>query len=181
MLRIVIVAFICLAPVCAGAADARLKLPSFAALERKAKESVDITIGAFPLRMVGRLMSGDDPESAALKRMVIGLQAIVVRSYTFDSDQAYSKADVDAVRTQLSNPLWNRLATVRNKKDNDDVDIFIAYEGDKIAGLAIIASGPREFSIVNIVGEVGIEQVAALQKQFNLPQSGATRMVVPLL
>jgi len=174
--RFAIVVFVCLASACAVAADARLVLPSFAGLERKSIESVDITIGAFPLHLIGRVLdSSDDPDSVAVRKLVKGIKTIIVRSYKFDADNVYSKADVDSVRSQLSGPGWSQLAKVRDKKDNQDVDVFVAYDHDKVVGLAIVASHPREFSIVNIIGEVDLEQVATLEKQFGLPRTAASR------
>jgi hypothetical protein len=67
---------------------------------------------------------------------------------------------------------------VRDKDKHEDVDVYIAYDRDKVVGLAIVASEPREFSIVNIVGAVEFEDVATLQKHLALPKNGATRFAM---
>ena len=43
-------------------------------------------------------------------------------------------------------------------------------EGDKVQGLAIIASEPREFAIVNIVGSIDLEKLHELEGNFGVPE-----------
>src|ERR1700722_14857055 len=79
-----------LVPSLAGAApNPRLVLPEFSALAQKAKESVHITLDSSLLAMAGRFLDGNDPQDAATKEVLKGLQGIYVRSYTFDQDAAY--------------------------------------------------------------------------------------------
>jgi hypothetical protein len=125
-----------------------------------------------PLGIAGWLMGDDDPESAEMKQLIKGLKSVRVRSYQFDSDFVYSKADLDQVRSQLSGKGWSQLVQVRNRKDNEDVDIYVALDNDKVTGFAIVATEPREFTILNIVGSIELEQVARLQKHFDLQVTG---------
>jgi len=92
-----------------AAPNPRLVLPEFSTLAQKATESVTITLDAALLAMAGRFLDGNDPQDAATKEILKGLQGIYVRSYTFDRDSAYHQADIDAVRNQLSAPGWSRL------------------------------------------------------------------------
>ncbi len=43
-------------------------------------------------------------------------------------------------------------------------------EGGKAQGLAIIASEPREFAIVNIVGSIDLEKLHELEGNFGVPE-----------
>ena len=92
-----------------------------------------------------------------------------MRHYTFDSDYAYPKGDIDGVRRQLNAPGWSRIVEARSKKDNTNVDVFVLIDGEKAQGLAIIASEPREFTIVNIVGNIDLEQLHDLEGNFGVP------------
>lgn len=40
----------------------------------------------------------------------------------------------------------------------------------KIAGLVVIAAEPREFTIVNIVGPIDLDQLSSLGGQFGIPK-----------
>ena len=157
-----------LALVLTGPAFAQVKgqllIPEFAALEKKASETVNVTLDGNILGMGCRFLNADDPEEAAAKKVCTSLTGIYVRHYSFESDYAYPKGDIDGVRRQLSGPGWSRIVEARSKKENTDVDVFILIANDKAQGLAVIASEPREFTIVNIVGNIELDQLHDLNR-----------------
>jgi hypothetical protein len=163
-------------PILAAAQSPQLNLPSFTALQQKATESVDITIGSLALGLMSALMDEHDRDSADIKKVVKGLKSVQVRNYQFDSDFAYSKADIDVVRAQLSTPGWTQLAQVHDRKKNEDVDVYVALDNHKVTGFAVIASEPRAFTIVNIVGAVDLAQVVSLQQHLGIPASALAQM-----
>ena len=120
--------------------------------------------------MAGRFMNGNDPQDAATREILKGLQGIYIRSYTFDKDAAYQQADIDAVRSQLSAPGWNRLVETRSRKSQANVDIYIMVTNNQATGLALIASEPRQFTIVNIVGAIDLDKLHKLEGQFGVPK-----------
>jgi hypothetical protein len=163
--------FALLAPALAWAGPSpRLVLPEFSALAQKATESVTITLDAALLAMAGRFMNGNDPQDAATRDILKGLQGIYIRSYTFDKDAAYQQADIDAVRNQLSAPGWNRLVETRSRKSQANVDIYIMVANNQATGLALIASEPRQFTIVNIIGAIDLDKLHKLEGQFGVPK-----------
>jgi hypothetical protein len=151
-------------------ADPKLLLPEFDGLADKAAESVTITLDTALLGMAAKFLDPNNPEDAAAKEVLSGLQGIYVKSYTFDDDFVYPKADVDRVRKQLSTPGWSRLVEVRSRKEQANVDIYISVAGNKALGLAIIATEPREFTIVNIVGSVDLDKLHKLEGKFGVPK-----------
>jgi hypothetical protein len=153
-----------------AAANPRLIIPSFDGLARKASESVTITLDTAMLGLAGRFLDGNDPQDAATKDILKGLQGIYVRSYTFDKDSSYDRSDLDAVRSQLSAPGWSRLMQTRSSKSHSDVDIYIMIENNQAVGLALIASEPRQFTIVNIVGAIDLDKLHKLEGQFGVPK-----------
>jgi hypothetical protein len=169
-----ILALCCPLMLCVGAsafaADGQLKLPNFDALADKASESVSITLDPALLGIAARFLDPAKPEDAAVREAITGLKGIYVRSYKFDADFAYPKADVDLVRKQLGAPGWQRLVEVRSRKEQQNVDIYILVEKERANGLAIIASEPREFTIVNIVGSIDMRKLHELEGQFGIPK-----------
>lgn len=157
---------------CAGLAFAepRLSIPEFAGLETRASEAVTITMDTALLALAAKFLSEDNPEDAAIKEVLGGIKGIYVRSYTFDNPFEYKKDDVDAVRKQLAAPGWSRLMEVRSRKEQKDVDIYISLDGERANGLALIASEPLEFTIVNIVGSVDLEKLRKLEGKFGVPK-----------
>jgi predicted nucleotidyltransferase len=94
-----------------------------------------------------------------------------VRNYQFAADFTYSKDDIDSVRSQLSGPAWTQLMQIHDQKKHEDVGVYVAMDNHKVTGFAVLASEPREFTIVNIVGAVDLEKMADLQKQLGLPDA----------
>jgi hypothetical protein len=148
----------------------QLQLPDFTALTDKASESVTVKLDSNLLGLATRWLNSQDPEQAKVKKLASSLTGIYVRHFTFDTDYAYPKGDIDTVRRQLNAPGWSQIVGARSKKEHTDVDVFVLISGDKARGLAIIASEPREFTIVNIVGNIDLEQLHELEGNFGVPE-----------
>lgn len=162
-----------------AAQGARLKLPDLSQLANKASESVDISLDPALLGLASRFMDVDDAQDKAAKDLIAGLQGVYVKSFEFDAPNSYSKADVDAVRQQLSAPGWSRLVGVRSKRDATDVDIFVWMTGNAPGGLAIVASEPRKLTIVNIIGAIDLDRLQQLDGQFGIPKLELERKPKP--
>jgi hypothetical protein len=171
--RTLATALACLAlPILATAQDAQLKLPSFADLKDKAIKSIDITVDSSVLGLMSWTMDNDDKEMVELQKTLMGLKSVQIRSYRFTTDFAYSRADVDAVQSQLSGPGWSPMIKVHDRHENEDVDIYLALDKQIVKGLAIIAANRREFTILNIVGSVPLEQIEKLRQTFGVQGGG---------
>lgn len=158
------------ASVALAAPPALLNLPDFDALAGKAAESVNISLDPALLGLAAGFLDSSDPEDAATKELIAGLKGIYVRSYTFDRDFAYPSAQVELVRKQLAAPGWQRLVQVNSTKDHTHVDIYVSVDRGVANGLAIIASEPREFTIVNIVGSIDLAKLHRLEGKFGIPK-----------
>jgi hypothetical protein len=143
----------------------QLLLPEFAALADKASEVVNVTLDHKLLGLGCRFLNGQTPEEIQARQMCTSLRGIYVRHFTFDTDFAYPKADIDRIRRQLSAPGWSQIVGAKSKKENTDVDVFVLIDGEKAAGLSIIASQPREFTIVNVVGSIDLEKLHNLKNR----------------
>ena len=155
-----------------AAPKGQLLIPEFSALADKASETVTVTLDSNLLGIAARFLSNEDPEQAKAKKLVSSLSGVYVQHFTFETDYAYPKGDIDRVRKQLDAPGWSRIVEARSKKENTNVDVFLLLSGDKVQGLAVIASEPREFTIVNIVGNIDLEQLHDLEGNFSIPKLG---------
>jgi hypothetical protein len=167
---LLILAALALVRTASAAPPGPLKLPNFDSLADKAAQTVDITLDANLLGLATGFLDSSKPEDAAAKEAIRGLKGIYVRSYTFDKDFAYPEADVDMVRKQLTAPGWQKLVVVRDTHEHSNVDIYICVDEGRASGLAIIASKPRAFTIVNIVGAIDLQKLHALEGKFGIPQ-----------
>jgi uncharacterized protein DUF4252 len=149
-----------------NAAGPELRIPDFQHLHSRARDSVDITLDGFLLRLAQKFAADDDEDAQILR----DIKSVRVRNYEFDSDDAYSRADVDSVRKQLTGPGWSALATVHKREPREDVDVFLNTDNGKILGLAVIASEARSFTIVNIVGNIDFDKLARISGELGIPK-----------
>jgi hypothetical protein len=154
----------------AAAPDVQLTMPNFDSLAAKASDSVSISLDSSLLGIAAAFLDSSKPEDAAAKDLISGLKGIYVKSYTFDKDFAYPSAEVEMLRKQLAAPLWQRLVGVRSHKEHANVDIYMAVNQNNANGLVIIASEPREFTVVNIVGSIDLQKLRRLEGKFGIPK-----------
>ena len=168
-------------PLVASAQSPELKIPTFSDLDHKAVNSVNVTLDSALLGLADHFLDGNDPKTEQLKKTLGGVKSVQVRSFQFDSDFVYSKADVDSVRSQLTGPGWSRLVQVHDRNKKEDVDVYLAMDKHVVTGVAIITSDPRKFTIVNVVGTLDMDQVTQLQKAFAATdgQNGRTAFQTP--
>jgi hypothetical protein len=173
-MRFVVGAFVWLLSLSSLAAPTgKLNLPAFNDLRRNAAESVDISLGSLPLHLARAF--ADSQVDAQTKDLLKTVQGVYVRSYEFDSDFAYPLATIEQIRAQLSREGWSPLVQVK-EKDQRNVDISVALDGDQVRGVAIVATEPREFTIVNIVGAIDVKRIGQLQEQLGLPKIAAAML-----
>lgn len=141
----------------------RVTLSGLEKLQSAASETVDVSLDAGLLALAARFMDAGDREAAGVKEMLSGLQGVYVRSFEFGADGAFGPAEVDAIRRQLSAPGWSRMAGVRSRKENADVDVYLWLDGSRVGGLGILATEPRRFTVVNIVGSIDLDHLRRLE------------------
>jgi hypothetical protein len=88
------------------------------------------------------------------------ITGIYVKSVQFGVPDAYSDADVEAIRNQVSGPGWARVVGVRGKREL--TEIYFWKQRDTNGGMVVIAAQPNELTVVNIVGRIDLASLAAL-------------------
>jgi hypothetical protein len=159
-------AFVSLA---AQAQEVRLQLGPLDKLEARAADSVDVTLDGKLLQLAGMFLNRKDPKEAAIKELIAGLKGVYVKAFQFDKEGEYTSADVDSIRTQLRSPGWARMVGVKSKKEGENVDVYMLMAGDQIGGIAVIATDPKQFTVVNIVGTIDLEKLVQLSGKFGIP------------
>ena len=153
------------------AQNARLELKNLEKLSSKASEVHDITLDGAMLQLASKFMNAaDDPDAAQVKDIVKDLKGIYVKNFEFDQPNQYSQADVQAIRAQLTGPGWQRIVESRSEHAREHDEIYVMKQGKDITGLAILVAEPTELTVVNIVGPIDINKLAALQGNFGIPR-----------
>jgi Domain of unknown function (DUF4252) len=161
-------------PLLACSQGPELRLPSSPDFGQPVTETVNITLGALPMKFVASLMGGDEgdgSDNAALGKTLAGVKSVQIRSYRFESDYACPEADLGSLRSQLAAPGWTRLVEAQ-RRDKGNVAVYLALDDHVVRGLAILACQPREFTIVNVVGTIDVDQVARLRHSFTAGTTG---------
>ena len=161
----------------AQAQSARLEISHLEKLADKAEEVVDVNIDGALLQLAAKFMSNKrDPEEAAAKDFIQHLKGIYVKVFEFDKDGEYSLSDVEEIRKQLHSPEWQRTVEVRSKRGGDNAEVYLmtgtGNGPDAIQGLAIICAEPKELTVVNIVGPIDLDKLAALDGEMGMPRLG---------
>jgi len=166
------VVLILLATVCSAAIaqDARLEIRNLDRLAGKAAEVVEVSLDEKLLQLAAKFLNSNNPDEAKVKELVSGLKGVYVRVFEFDKPGEYAASDIDALRSQLNSQAWTKIVGVRSKRDGQNVDVHLKYQGNNILGLTIIATEPKELTFVNIVGPIDLEKLSQLEGQFGIPK-----------
>lgn len=152
-----------------GAWAQELKMPvDLDKLAAKASETTEVTLNQHTLQLAAKFMNDEDDAEA--RELVKKLKGIYVRSFEFEAPGEYSEADVEAVRSQLKAPVWEKIVGVRSKRDGENAEIYFkADNNNQIAGLVIIAADPKELTIVHIDGPLDPSDLDKLGGDFGVP------------
>ncbi len=162
-------AIVGLLAVAAPARCQQLQLPDLSTLTPLAADVVDLSIDQSLLGLASGFLSGEG-DDREVKALIGGLKGIYVKSLQFDRDGVFDAAVLEQLRGQLSSGNWSRLVTARSAKDRSDVGVYLwRQNGGRPGGLAVLTSGPRQLTIVNIVGTIDLEQLQKLQGKFGVP------------
>lgn len=139
-------------------------------LAPKASNTVDVQLSENLLQFAAKFLDGKDPEEAQVKKLLMGITGIYVKSYQFKTAGVWAPADLERIRTQLRAPLWGRIVGVTNTEDGSNAEVFVRSENQKMTGVAILVSDPKEVTVVNIVGHIDLASLADLGGHFGIPK-----------
>jgi len=150
--------------------DAKLQLANLDKLSEKAARVTDVTLDGSLLQFAVNLIEkvdAEDKDVDQLKSIVKNLKGIYIKSFEFDEASQYSKADIDAIRSQLTSPRWTKIVQSIEKRHNEYDEIYLLKNGDRVAGVVILVAEARELTVVNLVGEVPVDKVASLERHLS--------------
>ncbi len=130
---------------------------------------MDVNIDERLMQLTARFLSNKEDDEAKVKEIINGLKGIYVKSFEFETEGQYTDADLEGIRSQLRNPAWNRIVNVNSKKEGS-VEVYLMQVGNQISGLAVLATEPKEITVVNIVGPVDLDKLSQLEGNFGIPE-----------
>ena len=173
---LILVLFVLAFAVTTRAQDARLNFERLDGLETRARDVVEVNIDGKLLDLAKRVTAKvNDADAKKAAQAISGLKGIYVRVYRFENENEYNMADVDALRSQLNAPGWEKLANVRSKRNDQKVDVYTMFSGDIMSGVAVVISETKSVALVNMIGPIDIELLTELSGKLNIPKIDIVR------
>jgi hypothetical protein len=125
--------------------------------------TVQISVGASLLSLVGSLSAEDDPEAAELFKKLNG-----VRVNVFETESMADGA-VDLVKDisdRLSKGGWESVVTVNSAEEQ--VRVFIKINEDLVDGITVMALEDDEAVFVNVIGNISPTELQKVMKNFDV-------------
>ncbi|HXH69203.1 MAG TPA: DUF4252 domain-containing protein [Pyrinomonadaceae bacterium] len=171
LLKFMLPAILLFAAVAANAQDARLNFEKLNGFGERARDVVEVNIDGKLLDLAKRVtVKTNDKDAKKIGQAISGLKGIYVRVFNFEQENEYDIADVEAIRSQLLSPGWEKLARVRSKKNNQKIDVFTMFSGDVMSGVAVVISESKSVALVNIIGTIDLDMLAELSGKLNIPK-----------
>lgn len=153
----------------ASAQEGRIETSQLEHLAAKASNTVDVSIDERLMQFAGKFLSRQDKDEASVKELIDGLKGVYVKSYEFETEGQYSPADLESIRSQLRGANWSKIVNVNNKKEGG-LEVYLMTQAGKNAGLALLATEPKEITIINIVGPIDLDKLSHLEGNFGIPE-----------
>src|SRR5687768_5086380 len=123
--KLLLLSLFLLTAISANGQNARLRFENLNYLEDKARDVVEVNIDGKLLELAKRVLTKvNDQDAKKVGQAIKGLEGIYVRVFNFENENEYQTADVEAIRAQLQNPGWQKLANVRSKRNNQKIDVY---------------------------------------------------------
>ena len=130
--------------------------------------TVEISLKAPLLNMVTNLIRSEDEQAADFISKLLRVTVNV-----FDRDGADLDAiasTMDGISADLDAQGWERVVRVRESEDHVDIFVRMSPDAEVIHGLAIMVVGNEETVMVNIVGDINGNDLAALGRRFDIDE-----------
>jgi Domain of unknown function (DUF4252) len=152
------------APALAQNAPSPLLLPPAVEKELSAKASdvTEVTLGKNMLGFAAKFMDKDG-DDAATRQLIQNLDGIYVREYEFDKEGQYSMDQIDQLRKTFATPEWSPIVHVRERKSEETTDVYMKMVNGESHGIFVLATEPKELTIVLILGPIRMEDLGRLQ------------------
>jgi hypothetical protein len=170
---------------CAAPLAAQSKLDfDFGPLAAKATDAIEVNLDGKLLEMASRFLNSGREDEREVKRLLNSLKGVYVRSFKFSQPGAYTPQDVEALRSRVRGSEWARVVDVRSSKPGgENAGVYINTDGAEVRGIMIIAAQPQELTVVNIQGNINVDQLRTLGGKLGIPKldipMGAVKGLAP--
>jgi hypothetical protein len=131
--------------------------------------TVQISVGASLLGLVGSLSASEDPEAAELFKRLNGVR---VNVYETESMADGAVALIKDVSARLGDLGWEAVVTVNSK--DEQVRVFMMINDDQVEGITVMAVEETEAVFVNVIGSINPEELGQVMENFDIDLGGSS-------
>jgi len=125
--------------------------------------SVQIAVGGSLLGFVSALSAHENPEVAELFKRLHGVRVSVFKNPSMTET---TLEFVKTISSKLSQQGWEPVVTVNT--DDEQVRIFMKFNGDIVEGITVIALEEDEAVFVNVIGDLNPDELGKVMKNFDI-------------
>jgi len=133
-----------------------------------AEPTVQISLKTPLLNMVTNLLKQEDEQAASFVSKLLRVNVKVFESNDVDINEIASSMAVLADELDVQG--WERVVRVREDENHVDIYFRLSEDADLIYGIAIMAAEESETVLVNIVGDISVEDLGALARKFDIDE-----------
>ncbi len=133
-----------------------------------AEPIVQVSLKTPLLNMVTNLLKQEDEQAANFVSKLMRVNVNVFESHALDVDQIADSMSILA--EELDDQEWERVVRVREDDSHVDIYFKLSSDADLIYGIAIMAAEETETVLVNIVGDISVEDLGALARRFDIEE-----------
>jgi len=125
--------------------------------------TVQISVGASLLSLVGSLSASEDPEAAEMFKRLNGVR---VNVYENTEIPAEGLDLVKNVSQQLSGAGWESVVTVNSEEEQ--VRIFMKLNDEVVQGITVMVVEATEAVFVNVIGDISPAELEKVMDNFDV-------------
>ena len=125
--------------------------------------TVQIAVGGSLLNFVSALTSHEDPQAAKLFKRLHG-----VRVNVFENPSMTESAvdHVKSISSSLRQQGWESVVTVNS--DDEQLRIFMKFNGENVEGITVMALEEDEAVFVNVIGDLKPDELGKVMENFDI-------------
>ena len=125
--------------------------------------TVQISIGASLLSLVGTLSAEEDPEAAELFKKLNGVRVSVFETESMAEGAVELVKDLSG---SLSQKGWESVVTVNSAEEQ--VRVFMKISGETVDGITVMAVEDDEAVFVNVIGNINPAELDRVMKNLDV-------------
>lgn len=125
--------------------------------------TVQIAVGGSLLGLVSALSARENPQAAELFKRLHGVRVSVFENPSMTEGAVEF---VKAISSKLSQQGWESVVTINS--DDEQVRIFMKFNGDKVEGITVMALEEDEAVFVNVIGDLKPDELDKVMENFDI-------------